>query len=359
MNIMENEAQKTSDIFLDKLTPEQEEIKSNINSISSDFNLEYQKLKIPPNSHSKFNEEFKKLVDFVKESNFYRDIYGNKITKKGKLIPTPFQKIRKINEEIKIYFENRIHKKDSELIIKNFRSKANQLIPINKKNSNNKSKNLNLNKNKEIYYKTMGKLTMKSNKNKEFMPLINNKNKSKTQNFQNFLYLTNTPNSSRIKYFNDSEFNQINFWKAKIIKFNSLNKTNYLGHGVSKSTKIKNIITDYNNNKNNKKLNNSIHKTINIKKCSRNNNMIESKSIDDTNKNEYKYKLFQFNLHQLIKPNPKFKGKIMLNARKFPIENINNYQNEKNNDKIKKKENKIIAVNMDKSGTNFLKKLEI
>ena len=353
MNIIENDIQRKTDIFIDKLTPEKEETKSNRNSISSDFNLEYQKFKFPPNSHSKFNEEFKKLVDFVKESNFYRDIYGNKITKKGKLIPTPFQKMRKINEEIKTYFENRIHKKDSELIIKNFKSKENQLIPIFKK-SNNKTKAINLNKYKEIYNKTMGKLTMKNNKNKEFMPLIDNKNKSKTQNF---LYLTNTPNSSRIKYFNDSEFNQINFWKAKIIKFNSLNKTYYLGQGVSKSTRIKNFMTDY-NNKNNKVLSKSIHKTINIKKSSRNNNFIESKSIDDTNRNEYRYKLLRFNLQQLIKPNTKFKGKIMLNARKFPIENINNTKNQKINE-IKKKENKIIAVNMDNPRTKFWKKLEI
>ena len=65
---------------------------------------------------SKFNEEFQKLVDFVKESNLYRDIYGNKITKKGKLLLTPFQRIRKLNDEIKAYYENKNNKKTSQLI---------------------------------------------------------------------------------------------------------------------------------------------------------------------------------------------------------------------------------------------------
>ena len=48
----------------------------------------------------------------------------------------------------------------------------------------------------------------------------------------------------------------------------------------------------------------------------------------------------------------------MLNTRKFPIENINNTKSEKITE-IKKKENKIISVNMDNPRTKFLKKLEI
>ena len=150
MNTPKNNKKKKTNIFIDKLISE-EETKSHRDSICSEINLEYQKYKYPPNNHKKFNQEFKKLVELVKESNLYRDINGNKITKKGKLILTPFQKIRKINDEIKTYFENRIHKKNSQLIIKNFKinfnSERRKIFPISKKIIY--TKNLTLNKYKE------------------------------------------------------------------------------------------------------------------------------------------------------------------------------------------------------------------
>ena len=358
MNILESNNRRNTNIFIDKLITEKEEIKSSKNSISSEFHLEYQKLKLPPNNHNKFNQEFKKLVEFVKESNLYRDINGNKITKRGKLILTPFQKIRKINEEIKTYFENRIHKKNSQLIIKNFKSEENQvdffnfnskrrkIISISKKKIN-KTKNMNLNKYKENNFKTIDKLNLKNNINKEFMPIVKNKEKSRTLNSKIFLCLTNTPNNSRNKYFNDSEFNQVNFWKTKMIKFDSLNKTNYLEKRFPKSRNI-NFITEY-NNKNKKKINNFFHKTINIKKIHPKKMWIESKSIDEIHKDKYNYKLFQFNIHQLIKPSPKYKGKIILNTKRILTDIKNNFKINKKINENTKKENKIIGVNMDVS----------
>ena len=97
-----------------------------------------------------------------------------------------------------------------------------------------------------------------------------------------------------------------------------------------------NFITEY-NNKNYRELNKMD---------------IESKSPEETNKNDKeraKYKLFQFDLHQLIKPNPKYKGKIVLNTRSFITNIKNNIKIDGKKSEIKKKENKIIGVNMDES----------
>ena len=361
MNILENNTKIQKKIFLDKLTPDKEEIQSNKNTNSSDFNLEYQKYKFPPDNHAKFTKEFQKLIQFVKESNIYRDINGNKITKKGKLLLTPYQKIRKLNEEIKTYYENKIHKKKSQLIIKNFKNKdeplykilnfnseRKKIIPINRENIN-KMKISSHDKNKEENYQQMKKMNLKIKINNELKPIKIYKDKSTNNNLDNFLCLTNTANNHKTKYFNDSEFNQINFWKAKIIKLNSLRKTHYLEKTTSKSLGNKKIITEYNNKKI-KKSNTPTHKTINIKKNNRNKIWIESKTFEETNLDKCKYKLLQFNLHQLIKPSPKYKGKIVLNIKTSmtDIKKNDNKEEEKIEDFIKM-ENKIISVNMDDS----------
>ena len=360
MSIIGKNSKLKANRFLDKLITGEEEAKSYKNSTSSDFNLEYQKFKFPPNNQAKFTKEFQKLIEFVKESNLYRDINGNKITKRGKLLLTPFQKIRKINDEIKTYFENKINRKKNQLIIKNIKNKKNEFLRVYNFNSErskiiskdkNKSRNLILNNYKEKHYGTMDKLSFKSNINKELKPIISNKVKT-NENFKNFFSLTKKDNNHSIKkYFNDSEFNQINFWKPKITKIDSFNKTNYLVQRMSQTTRNKNFITEY-NNRNERELYNHLHKYINIKKIKRNRMAIESKTTEETNKNNKereKYKLFQFDLYQLIKPNPKYKGKIILNTRNSFTNIKNNIKiDERNSDAIKK-ENKIIGVNMDES----------
>ena len=360
MSIIGKNSKLKANRFLDKLITEEEETKSYKNSTSSDFNLEYQKFKFPPNNQAKFTKEFQKLIEFVKESNLYRDINGNKITKRGKLLLTPFQKIRKINDEIKTYFENKINRKKNQLIIKNIKNKKNEFFRVYNFNferskiiskDKNKSRNLILNNYKEKHYGTMDKLSFKSNINKELKPIINNKVKT-NENFKNFFSLTKKDKNHSIKnYFNDSEFNQINFWKPKITKIDSFNKTNYLVQRMSQTTRNKNFITEY-NNRNERELYNHLHKYINIKKIKRNRMAIESKTTEEINKNNKereKYKLFQFDLYQLIKPNPKYKGKIILNTRNSITNIKNNIKiDERNSDAIKK-ENKIIGVNMDES----------
>ena len=359
MSLIGKKAKIKKNIFLDKLITEEEETKSRKNSTSSDFKLEYQKFKLPPNTQAKFTQEFQKLIELVKESNLYRDINGNKITKKGKLLLTPFQKIRKINDEIKTYFDNRINKKNSQLIIKNIMNKEDEYLKVFNFNSErnkiiksyqNKSRNIISNKYNEKHYITMGKLSFKNIMNKELKPIINKKRKNK-ENRKIYFSLINQSNHCIKKYFNDSEFNQVNFWNPKIIKNEPLNKTNYFAQKMPQTIRNQNFITEY-NNKNYRELNNHLHKYINIKKVKRNKMDIESKSPEETNKNDKeraKYKLFQFDLHQLIKPNPKYKGKIVLNTRSFITNIKNNIKIDGKKSEIKKKENKIIGVNMDES----------
>ena len=365
MNLIKNNTRKPTKIFLDKLTSEKEIPKINNNSSISDFNLEYQKYKVPPNSHAKFAEEFQKLVKFVQESNLYRDINGKKITKKGKLLPTPFQKLRKLNEEIKIYYEKKMNKKKSQLIIKNYRNSESELNKLFKFNSErrkiipikkimNKSKNSSNNKIKNKHFLIMNKLGLDINSNKDLKSIVNNNIKSKTVDFKNFLYLSNTPpNMHRTKYFNDQKFNQINFWKAKMIKPNSPNsfcKTHYFDKEKVKYSRKKNYITEY-NNKLKEKLNKSIHRTINIKKIDRNSVMYESKTIEEFDKG--KYRLIQFNLNQLIKPSPKYKDKIILNTKTFltDVKNKKKVEDKKIDEDNKKMQNKNINVNMDDSAS--------
>lgn len=157
-------------------------------------------------------------------------------------------------------------------------------------------------------------------------------------------------NSRKIKYFNDTEFNQINFWKAKLLAPLSLNKTNYVEQKLSFSSRNKNFITDY-NSKSKENLYNLMHRTINInrtkQKFHKYKTFYKSKVLRENLDN---YKLFEFNLQPLIKPSLNHKGEIVLNARKIKafkndIKNIHKNEEKKNNSR--KMENKIISVNMD------------
>ena len=116
---------KKQNVIIDKLIIEngekdEQETKSANNFA---FNLEYQKIINSQDGQPKIATELKKLIDFVKNRNYYRDINGNRITPKGVLSPTPFQKLRKINEEIKNYYDYKINRKNSPFIVQNYRNK--------------------------------------------------------------------------------------------------------------------------------------------------------------------------------------------------------------------------------------------
>ena len=375
----EDENQIQKNYFVDKIIIENDNIKSNNESSNSDFNLEIQKYKFPPDSQSKFNKEFQKLVEFVKESNLYRDIYGNRITKKGKLLPTPYQKLIKMNEEIRNYYDKKINSKISKLIIKNYSNKIltldnddinsnlnNKKAIINFRNYTNKNiknikhNNINL-KFKKIHFKTNNDFNLKMNIQHDNKNNFNHKkmNKNTLQKIdikKNIsLEKPKNNNSRKIKYFNDTEFNQINFWKTKLLAPLSLNKTNYVDQKLSFSSRNKNFITDY-NSKSKENLYSLMHRTINInrtkQKFHKYKTFYKSKVLRENLDND---KLFEFNLQPLIKPSLNHKGEIVLNARKIKafkndIKNIHKNEEKKNNSR--KMENKIISVNMDNALKN-------
>jgi predicted double-glycine peptidase len=143
-------------------------------------------------------------------------------------------------------------------------------------------------------------------------------------NFKNnFLCISNASSHSRNKFFNVEKFNQINYWRTRILKTNEIFKKDNIDKELSIISKYKKYINSKNNilvnknetnkNKNNEKIN-SLRKTINIKKINRNKMLIESKTIDE-NLDKYKYKLIQFNLNRLIKPSLKYKNKEVLNTK--------------------------------------------
>ena len=368
MKVLESDEKLQKNIFIDKLTLDKNINQSINKSEICDFNLEYQKYKVPPDNHAKLREELLKLIKFVKESNLYRDINGKKITRKGKSLLTPFQRIRKLNDEIKAYYENKCNKKSSsQLIIKNYTNKdKNQYTHFNNNNENKKIslmkkynimklKKWKMNEFKENHCVTMNKLNLEINSEKELDTFIKKKFRAETTNFRkNFLCISNISNIYKNKFFDVDKYNQINFWKTKILNSNSKHKKNNYDKDSSKISKnngyftSRNYIDKSDKNKNNEKAN-LLRKTINIKKISRNNAFSESKTTDD-NLEKYKYKLIQFNLNKLIKPSLKYKDKIVINTKNdfAKIKKIVNNDNKKEENLIenKTKKNKIIYVNM-------------
>lgn len=337
---------------------EKEENNSQKNFI---FNLEYQKIINSNEGQSnKVNSELKKLIDFVRERDFYRDINGNRITPKGTLIPTPFQKLQKMNEEIKNYYETKLNRKNSPLIVKNYRNKY-----------------LNTNYHYKVY-KSLSNMT-KRKKNNYFSPKKNDKKlekinlikklkNNKTSNNKNGLILSineninehnkiNNNNNYKVcfsetfkvkktKYFHDSQFNQINYWKAKMLYPPILNKNNNVEKKLQTNSIYKHYITEYKkrNHKNEIKnlisnINNKNEKN-NFNRNSMNNMFGHLKSLSkvkDFSKDLNKYDLIQFNMNHLIKQDPNKKDKIILNIRKT-LKSLSNRKNIKN---------KTINVNID------------
>ena len=159
--------------------------------------------------------------------------------------------------------------------------------------------------------------------------------------------MSDTFNVSKTKYFHDSIFNQINFWKTKIIYPKSLNKLNNKEITFENNSKYKNYILEY-KKRNKENILDNVSGIIKSKKknnIKKNNTAFKFKNIykekDFSNKGINKYDLIQFNLKQLIKKDENNKGKIVINMRKTH-KNFN----------FVKKENKTINVNMD--NTNYL-----
>ena len=363
MNDKQNFSERYRNIIREKLFTDNEE-KERKNEEANfpknfAFNLEYQKIINSNDGESKITSELKKLIAFVREKNYYRDIKGNRITRKGELLPTPFQKLQKKNEEIKNYYENKINRKKSPLILKNYRNKNiyldnnlkifNSLGSTSKKKAKNYFSSKRYIKNAEILNLNKGfnnkgiqnniKLTINNNITEPDGGL--NKNE-RYKNTDHNLCTSDTFNVSKTKYFHDSVFNQINFWKTKIIYPKSLNKINNRENTYENDSKFSNYIIEYKKRNKENNLNNisGINKNKKNKNIKKNNIAFKFKTIckekEFPNKDMNKYDLIQFNLKQLIKKDENNKGKIKINMRKTH-KNFN----------FIKKENKTINVNLD------------
>ena len=138
-NIKRLKENKKMKIIRDSInTYDEEENEENKNI---EFNLEYRKIINTKDLNSKFISELKSLTDFVKERSYYRDIYGNRITPKGEWMPTPYQKLEKINKKIRNYYYNRQKSKKIPLIVQNSKNALNNSKLNLSERQKNKSKN--------------------------------------------------------------------------------------------------------------------------------------------------------------------------------------------------------------------------
>ena len=337
------------------------------------FNLECQKIINGKNGQSKITSELNKLLKFIKESYYYKDINGNRIRPKGELLPTPFQKLEKLNEDIKNYYEHKINRKKSPLFVKNYRNKnKNKNIYLNNNvNNNNNSFNTLTIENKRktrnffgskkftkdferlsLYnYINNNKTIKNKSKPKNINLLVNNNNnkhndkikKNYSENKDIKVCLSETFNRRRKEFFTGFQFNQINYWKTKMVYPQYLNTNYYIDNMNEKTSRYKDYISEY---KKRNKQNNLIYNIPkinkkednknfnNYQKTSKSSNLYRQKT-KDFSKDLNKYKLIQFNMNQLIQPDKHHLDKIVLNMRR--TQNINK----------KTLENKTINVDMD------------
>ena len=295
------------------------------------FNLEYQKIINSPDGQPKIATELKKLIDFVKNRYFYRDINGNRITPKGELLPTPFQKLKKINEEIKNYYDYKLNRKNSPFIVQNFRrNNLFNTLSYTKKKKLKKffpsKKNERLNFNQFINnYKPLKNKSFKSNINIIINNTINenNNNENVIGNINsNRICLSETFNKNIINNNYDSNFNHINFLRNKFWYNQKINDCNCRDNLQDNKSNFNHYITEYNKRKKENKIFNMY----------RSNKMDKKDSFLDKNHYSYtmnnitkrkdfsnhlnKYNLIQFNINQLIKKDNK--NRIIINMRKAP-----------------------------------------
>lgn len=288
------------------------------------FNLEYQKIINSPDGQPKIATELKKLIDFVKNRYYYRDINGNRITPKGELLPTPFQKLKKINEEIKNFYDYKINRKNSSFIVQNFRkNNLFNTLSYTKKKKLKKffplKRNEKLNFNQFINnYKPLNNKSFKSN-----IIIINNNAINENNNNENVIgninsnriCLSETFNKNRINNYYDSNFNHINFWRTKLLY-------NYRDNLQENKSNFNHYITEYNKRKKENKLFNMYRSNKMDKKDSFLNKNHYSYTLNNITKRKdfsnklNKYNLIQFNINQLIKKDNK--NRIIINMRKAP-----------------------------------------
>lgn len=365
-------------IIRDKIFTSNEEINEENKNQNFPFNLEYHKIINIQDVQSKFNTELQKLIDFVKNSSHYRDLDGNRIVSKGQLAPTPYQRLEKVNQGIKDFYENKLKIRSVPLIVKNSRNR----IMEDNFNVFNKSKISDKNDTKSKNYYSLKKYlktfekpninkvlsnssSVKSNKdgtsNITISSIINKfklspPTKSNINDSDNIFFKSNennkllseTYNNYKTSFFKDIQLSQSNFRKPKILFPQSLTKYNRDNFFKSqkKFSKYNNYITEYNKS-NREKMDNLLFRidrndiynilSINKKTFYLNNKTNKSMTkVKNVTKEINNRDIMQFNIDQMFKQDKKYENKIVLNTMPSKGNFIN----------LKMEKNKKINVNV-------------
>jgi len=365
-------------IIRDKIFTSNEEINEENKNQNFPFNLEYHKIINIQDGQSKFNTELQKLIDFVKNSSHYRDLDGNRIVSKGQLAPTPYQRLEKVNQGIKDFYENKLKIRSVPLIVKNSRNR----IMEDNFNVFNKSKISDKNDTKSKNYYSLKKYlktfekpninkvlsnssSVKSNKdgtsNITISSIINKfklspPTKSNINDSDNIFFKSNennkllseTYNNYKTSFFKDIQLSQSNFRKPKILFPQSLTKYNRDNFFKSqkKFSKYNNYITEYNKS-NREKMDNLLFRidrndiynilSINKKTFYLNNKTNKSMTkVKNVTKEINNRDIMQFNIDQMFKQDKKYENKIVLNTMPSKGNFIN----------LKMEKNKKINVNV-------------
>ena len=358
-------------IFTDNEEKEKETEESK-NLKNSKINLEYHKIVNTQDGHTKFTIELQNLIDFVKERSYYRDLKGNRITPNGRLVPTPYQKLEKMNQDIKSYYENKLSKKSATLLVENSKKRKLMINPnlniINTLNnsSRNKSKNsysskrFSKSKEKTTFTKVLS--IPKSVKNKciqSNISLITNNNvielippsEPTIESFTNYsnsnkVCLTDNYNNIKSRHLSNYKFKKINFLKEKML-YKKLNENNDMDNISQNNTKNSVFLTEYIKKSkeklndllyriNKKDLDNIFNKNKNLK------NSYKSKTRDFSSEIN-KYDLARLNMDHLFKQEKKF-NKYELNTL-YTRTTKDNFTNTKTTD------NKFNTISMDMNHT--------
>ena len=353
-------------IFIGNEEKENEkELEVNKSQKNNNINLECHKIVNTQDGHTKFTIELQNLINFVKERSYYRDINGNRITSNGKMMPTPYQKLEKINQDIKTFYENKLSKKSATLLIENSRKRNFKINPNlniiddfkNKSKNSYSSEKYIKSKEKPVFTKilTNSKSVKKKNIQSNINLMTNNNiieiippsdqiigSIANSNNKFNKICLTENYKTQRNKHF--PNFKQINFWQEKMFN-NNLNKNNDIDNITQNNKKNSEYLNEY-IKKNKEKLNNllfrinknDLNNIINTNKKSLKYNF-KSKTRDFSSEIN-KYDLIKTNMDKLLKSD-KTKNKFEINTRTSTDNFINR----------KTRNNKFNTINVDVNKT--------
>jgi hypothetical protein len=285
------------------------------------------------------------------------------------MVPTPYQKLEKINQDIKTFYENKLSKKSTTLIIKNSRKRNFKINPNlniidalkNKSKNSLSSEKYTKSKEKPVFTKIL--TNSKSVKNKSIqsdISLMTNNNiieiippsdqiigsiANSNNKCNKISFTENYKTQNNIHFPN---FKQINFWEEKMLNKN-MNKNNDIDNISQNNKKNSEYLTEY-IRKNKEKLNNLLFRI----------NKNDLNNIINKNKKSLKYNFTsktrdfssEINKYDLLKSN--MDKLLKLDKTKSKFEN-NTRPSTDNFIKTKVRENKFNTINVDTNHTKSFK----